>query len=133
VTSGLLYPVRIETGSILLKSSSTNGRVGVDITKRIGIDGTFYGETGYNILTDIDLWPWPNENAIRKTMQGYSPGVLSGSRGFCAAAKQKNGVDDITLTSYIWEYLGNKMPSDIYANSKSLSVPGTPLKLSVGQ
>lgn len=36
------------------------------------------------------------------------------NRGFCAAGKQLNGRDDITLTSYVWEYLGNAIPSDIY-------------------
>ena len=33
-----------------------------------------------------------------------------------AYKKQLNGIDNITLTSYIWEYLGNPIPSHIYNN-----------------
>jgi hypothetical protein len=47
-------------------------------------------------------------------MAAYTNHSVDGSRGFAASGKQLNGTDNITLTSYIWEYLGNQMPSDIY-------------------
>ncbi|HFD04843.1 MAG TPA: T9SS type A sorting domain-containing protein, partial [Firmicutes bacterium] len=39
---------------------------------------------------------------------------LRGNRGFCKDTVQLNGTDERTLTSYIWEYLGNQMPDSIY-------------------
>lgn len=100
--SGLSYIARIESGSTLKTAGLGGGQVGADITKKIGVDGTFYGDTNYNSVTSNDLWPWPYESEIRSYMRQYSPGSLSGERGFCA--------DGETLTSYIWEYLGNSSP-----------------------
>jgi len=46
-------------------------------------------------------------------------GSLSGNRGFANSdAKQLNGTDDVTLTYYIWEYLGNPVPCEIYGDCK---------------
>ncbi|EKD27035.1 MAG: hypothetical protein ACD_79C00915G0001 [uncultured bacterium] len=66
----------------------------------------------------MSLWPFPNENLIKAKMSAYSydNGNLNGKRGFCADGKQLNGRDDITLTSYIWEYLGNPIPPEIYGS-----------------
>ena len=50
-------------------------------------------------------------------MAAYSNHSVNGARGFAASGTQLNGADQITLTSYIWEYLGNQMPSDIYGGS----------------
>ena len=44
--------------------------------------------------------------------------TLSGARGFCA--------DGQTLSKYIWEYLGNTIPTDIYGNSSSEPTDTTP-------
>ncbi|EKE15954.1 MAG: hypothetical protein ACD_11C00069G0001 [uncultured bacterium] len=53
-------------------------------------------------------------------MAAYNPvDGPSGTRGFCASGKQLNGVDNITLSSYIWEYLGNQIPSEIYNTIES--------------
>lgn len=30
----------------------------------IGVDGTLYGETGWDTVTATDLWPYPNEAQI---------------------------------------------------------------------
>jgi len=61
------------------------------------------------------MWPFPNEDLIKAKMKAYSftdsNGAVSGKRGFCADGKQLDGVSDITLTSYIWEYLGNTLKS----------------------
>ena len=94
---------------------------GATIEKRVGVSGTLYGEPGYNITTTEDLWPYPHEEQIRDNFReadsfswytqmwdGDSsvPSSNNTERGFCA--------DGQTLTKYIWEYLGNTMPADIY-------------------
>ncbi|MEO8671455.1 MAG: hypothetical protein ABI411_09090 [Tahibacter sp.] len=101
-TSGLRYLPRIEAGSALSSAGAGAGRVGADVTKRIGVSGTLYGEPGYDTLTAEPLWPWPNEAAIKSAMCG-DMGISS---GFCAAP---------TLTRYVWEMLGNPIPPEIYA------------------
>ena len=114
--NGYLYLPRVESGSIL-----EGNDMGPDITKKIGVSGTFYGEAGYNTKTNDDLWPFPNEGIIRDKFSEYtgnSNGTVNGARGFCAdTVKQLDGVSDVTLTSYIWEYLGNQIPGDIYGAS----------------
>ncbi|MFH2137589.1 MAG: putative Ig domain-containing protein, partial [Candidatus Omnitrophota bacterium] len=61
-----------------------------------------------------DLWPWANEDKIREVFReannpnsGSTPSNNDTTRGFCA--------DGQTLTKYIWEYLGNTIPPEIYA------------------
>jgi hypothetical protein len=105
--AALKYLVRVEDGSDLDGTASDGKTIGATILKRYGVSGTFYGDTGYSKLTNEDLWPFPNENQIRKNMRTYV-GPPSGKRGFCA--------DNMTLTKYIWEYLGNEMPDTIYAD-----------------
>lgn len=123
-TNGLLYIPRIENGSTLATAGSGSDRIGPQILYKIGTTGTLWGDTGYNTTTSDDLWPFPNEDLIKTKMAAYTyddggggdPEII-GARGFCATGKQLNGTDDITLTSYIWEYLGNAIPSDIYGSS----------------
>jgi hypothetical protein len=112
---GILYPVRIEDGSAYDGVASDGGDIGATILKKYGKDGTFYGETGYSTLTNNNLWPWPNEGKI-KTAFSLDYGSTTETRGFCSANKQLDGINEITLTSYIWEYLGNQMPENIYKN-----------------
>ncbi|RJQ24533.1 hypothetical protein C4565_09515 [Candidatus Parcubacteria bacterium] len=121
--AALKYLVRIEDGSNFDGAASDGGDIGATVLKRIGVRGTLWGETGYNSLTTEDLWPFPNEDIIREKMRSYSydNGKLSGARGFCADGKQLNGVDDITLTSYIWEYLGNPIPLEIYGSDQPVA------------
>jgi hypothetical protein len=73
--------------------------------KRIGVSGTLWGETGYDTVTDEDLWPWPNEARIKSDFSEVS-GV--GQRGFTSAATPSK-----TLTEYLWEQLGNPLPAGI--------------------
>lgn len=110
-TNGLLYPVRIESGSVLETSGSGGGTVGPTILKKIGVSETLYGEDGWDTVTGQDLWPFPNETKIKTLMRDTVSGV-DGKYGFCADG---NGIygGPITLTSYIWEYLGNACPADI--------------------
>ena len=100
------------------------------------MDGTLWGETGYETLRnaangyggeDDKLWPWPNEDEIKSDMQAWSYYVdesetISGDYGFASSTDlQQDGVSAVTLTSYIWEYLGNQMPSDIYGEEPTIS------------
>lgn len=119
--NGLKYLVKIESGSQLEQDG-----IGASIIYQIGKSGTLWGEHGYNLLQNgsngqelVRLWPFPHEDIIRDYMRSYSydGGNLNGKRGFCADGKQLNGVDTISLTSYIWEYLGSPMPCIIYKES----------------
>lgn len=67
------------------------------------------------VLSNNALWPWPNEELIRQHM--CDPNDLSdtnriSSNGpgwepqWCASGK--------SLTTYVWEYLGNPIPDGIY-------------------
>lgn len=113
-TAGSLeYLVRIEDSSALDGAGST-GDIGATILKKWGADGTFWGESGYNSVTAEDLWPFPYEAVIRTDMRAYSgdSGNITGAEGFCATGQ--------TLTKYIWEYLGNTIPEDIYGATPGL-------------
>ena len=88
------------------------------ILKRIGEAGTFYGEPGWDTVTNEDLWPWPYEDEIKSvfaqpnpTPSGYTPQGNNAARGFAAYGNGLYG-GAITLTSYIWEYLGNPCPNN---------------------
>jgi len=97
------YPVRIEEGSPLKGSGAFGADYGANIVKMYGINGSRYGETEYNTLTNTNLWPYPNEDRVKTDMSSSS------SRGFCAG--------DQTLTKYVWEYLGNSIPAEIYGGA----------------
>lgn len=93
---------------------------GATIEKQMGVTGTFWGDTDWNTLTGTDLWPWPYETNIRNLFiesntppAGTDPTTNDTTRGFCASGK--------TLTSYIWEYLGNPSP---YGSSTQSTISG---------
>ena len=104
----LKYITRIEAGSKLKGSGHAGGDIGANVLFRYGADGSRFGESGYNTLTTISLWPWPNEARIKAEM------CATTTRGFCSAGKRLDGVNNVTLTSYIWEYLGTPLPPGIY-------------------
>ena len=103
----LLYLTRIEDSSAL-DNAGDGGDYGANIVKRYGIDGTTYDETGYNTLTGVDLWPWPNEDRIKKEMCTD----MGETRGFCNTGTGIYG-GPVTLSSYIWEVLNNPCPSEV--------------------
>ncbi|MCD6184312.1 MAG: hypothetical protein J7K84_00755, partial [Deltaproteobacteria bacterium] len=126
----LKYLVRIEDGSNLDGTASDGGDRGATIIKRMGKSGTFWGEPGCNLLqdgtngqADENLWPFPNEDIIRQHMRAYSydNGNLSGARGFCTGTSM--GGSPQTLTKYIWEYLGNPIPPEIYGSQQQNTPP----------
>ena len=106
----LLYLTRIETGSPLKSAGLGGADIGATILNRYGADGTRYGDANYNTLTSTALWPWPNEARIKQQMC-VGAGV---TRGFCSTGTRRDMVNPVTLTSYIWEQLGNPIPSGIY-------------------
>lgn len=107
----VLFPLKVEAGSELA-TAITDITPGAEVLKRYGENGTKWGDTDYNLLTSNDLWPWPNEDRIKKDLC-TDAGVI---RGFCSEGKRLDGENPVTLTSYIWESLGNPIPVHIYGN-----------------
>jgi hypothetical protein len=100
----LRYLPRIERGSFLSGAGNAGGDIGANVVYRYGTDGSRFGEAGYDSLTEVPLWPWPNEERIRREMCQDS-GI---TRGFCGAP---------SLTRYIFEYLGEPMPANPTSSS----------------
>ncbi|MFH0909529.1 MAG: hypothetical protein V1929_12285 [bacterium] len=101
-TNGLLYPIRIEPGS-LLQTAGGGSRVGADLSKAWGVSGSFWGDPGYDAPTTNNLWPFPNEAQIQSDFRAFD-NTSDEWRGFCAPG--------MTLTRYLWEYLGRPADSD---------------------
>ena len=120
-TPSLLYPVRVEQGSALKGAGLSGADIGANIITRYGIDGARFGDAGYNTPTGTNLWPWPNESRIKAEM------CTNTTRGFCSTGKRLDGVNNVTLTSYIWEALGNPLPSSVYGGT---STPAPTVSLS---
>jgi hypothetical protein len=92
---------------------------GAKMLKRYGVSGTRWGEPGFDQLTGEDLWPWPYEAKIKAVFAetnpppaGNSPTTNNTARGFAANGNGLYG-GPITLTSYIWEYLGTPCPTTV--------------------
>lgn len=111
----LKYICRVEDDSPLKGAASDGGDIGATILNRYGVSGTLWGEPGYDSLTQEPLWPFPNEGIVKEKMSSW-PGPNDGERGFCAGGTGLYG-GPITLTSYIWEYLGNPCPSEFVDTS----------------
>ena len=118
LSNSLLYLPRIEDSSDLDGDASDSGDIGATVLKKIGVSGALWGEKGYATTTDENLWPWPNEDIIQENMRTYSHPQINSKRGFCADGK--------TLTKYIWEYLGNPIPSEIYGSETPETDDTTP-------
>ncbi len=111
IDGSFLSPLKIESNSIV--DETIDGvEIGATIINRYGVSGSFFGDDDYNTLTQESLWPWPHEVQIKQEMcvdQGIE-------RGFCNTGLQLDNVKGVTLTSYIWELLGNLMPEYVYSN-----------------
>ncbi|MGH7437655.1 MAG: putative Ig domain-containing protein [Polyangiaceae bacterium] len=112
VSAGLKYLPRIEAGSMLATAGSGGGQVGASVVFEWGTTGTLWGDPGYDTITADPLWPFPNEAVIKADMAGYTGSGAAGARGF-TTGNSKDGTPQ-TLTKYIWEYLGNQIPPEIY-------------------
>jgi hypothetical protein len=118
----LKYLVRIETDSPAYQTGEKGVSRGATILYQYGEPGTLWGETGWDRLTTIPLWPWPYQDQIKADFsepndppKGAYPATNNSSRGFCQGDK--------TLTRYIWEYLGNAMPETFEPERQTIS-PG---------
>jgi len=108
-TNGLIYLPRIEDSGALKTAGSSGGQVGATILKKVGVSGTLWGDEGYDTVTSDNLWPWPNENRIKSDMESVD------ARGFATGTSMDGSSQ--TLTKYVWEYLGNQIPGDIYGQA----------------
>lgn len=130
LTNGWIYPVRVENPSNIRTAGIT-----LDITKRYGTDvgnafpgdkagdgicGLAKDQAEWDTLTADNLWPFPNEDAIKALFSTTVSGV-SGSYGFTTGTARDGSPQ--TLTKYIWEYFGNQIPSDVYQGSTAISAP----------
>lgn len=77
-SASIKYPVRIESGSPLATAGSGGGPLGPTILNRLGVDGTFKGEPGWDVEQSAPLWPWPLESWIQAEMR------TSDYAAFCA-------------------------------------------------
>jgi len=111
-SGSLKYLTRIEASSTLQTAGSGGGPIGANVIYRWGATGTLWGEPGYDSITSELLWPFPNEDVIKADMASYSGPGATGARGFTTG----NSLDGTpqTLSKYVWEYLGNQIPADVY-------------------
>lgn len=117
VNPQLKYITHAEAGSPLIGTASDGGNIGATILYEIGEPGTLWGDAGYNTVTSTPLWPFPNEAAIKADMASYNGPGPAGARGFAAPGVGLYG-EPITLTSYIWEYLGYACPTNVCSGAK---------------
>ncbi len=121
MVNSLRYITRIEANSDLSGIASDEGDIGASVEGMIGKSGTLYGEDGWNRDDGISMWPFPAEGLIKRKMSAFSytgpdylgnQSTLKGARGFAADGDGLYG-GPITLTSYIWEYLGSSCPQSV--------------------
>jgi hypothetical protein len=112
ITASLLKPA-VPPANLL------NNTPGAVILQRYGGTGTRWGEPGFDQLSTEDLWPWPFQDKIKAVFgepnavpPGNSPAVNNTKRGFAGDGAGLYG-GAITLTSYIWEYVGTPCPRHI--------------------
>jgi hypothetical protein len=129
---GLKHIVRAESGSALSGAGNDGLDAGANVIYRYGVSGTLWGQAGYNQLTTEPLWPWPYEAQIKAVFSesntpppGNVPDTNNTARGFCANTDQFG--QTMTLTRYIWQYLGNKIPTGFYGSSPIIVQPPTGL------
>ncbi len=134
--NGLIYPIRIEAGSVLETAGAGGIRQGADCQFYAGKSWTFRDEAGWNTPTTKRRFPIAIEDIVKEPLQSYSftginkegSGTLSGSRGTQAA--------DENLSYHIWEALGTAVPplrfaSKSFSSSVKLYWEAPPLKYSV--
>jgi hypothetical protein len=103
--------------------------VGAVILKRVGRSGTVWDEPGFDETTAQDLWPWPYEDELKAVfaepntpLAGNTPATNDTVRGFTVATDAFGR--PMTLTRYVWQFLGTEIPASIYANADRLFADG---------
>jgi len=119
IQGGIRYLTRIENDSNLSGLALDGGDLGATVMTFMGKSGTFFGEEGYDVETNIPMWPFPFEDKIREMFADYSytgptytgpsdsrvegpTESVSGARGFAFTGE--------SLSNYVWGYLGNTVP-----------------------
>lgn len=135
---GLNYITQIDNNSVLYRIGDDAGNIGATIKKKWGFSGALWGETGSDVLTGEDLWPWPNETHIKAVFSesnsspiGATPLTNNTLRGFCASGVNPITGSPVTLTTYIWEYLGNPIPFDPGIGQAPTKTPNAPSGLTI--
>ncbi|MEW6260833.1 MAG: fibronectin type III domain-containing protein [Thermodesulfobacteriota bacterium] len=110
VQNGFSYPCMPDPGS---KAAAMG--CGPILLKRIGKPLAAMDEPGWDLTTDENLWPFPNEADIGRLMKQTVEGV-SGAYGFTAEGQ--------TLSHYIWGAFGKTVPpfliKGVAGNGKAL-------------
>jgi hypothetical protein len=129
----LRYLPRVEPSSGLAKRAENGMDIGANVMKRYGVSGARWGEKGFDQLTEEPLWPWPYENEIKAVFAepnpphpGAVPSTNDTARGF--AAKLDAYGQPMTLTRYVWQYLGNPIPPEIYGSRNSPAANAAPAR-----
>jgi len=125
--TALKYLPRIEVGSNLKGAGVGGSDIGANVLYQIGGSGTLYGEVGWNVTTTTPLWPFAHESIWAAKMKAYTASGLGGNRGFAALS----GSTVTPLTDYIWGYLGNPKPANMYGSSPAPDAPQKLIKLPV--
>lgn len=114
---GLKHLPRIETEGAFATAGDDGQDLGAQMTARVGQPATLWGEPGWDGVTNQALWPWPHEALIQRA---FRTGVANppSNRGFCADGDGLYG-GPVTLTSYVWEYLGHACPAKICDDAPS--------------
>ncbi len=125
----LTYLVMPDQSSGLAGAATDGSDIGATVMKQYGVSGTLWGEAGYDQLTSTNLWPWPYENMIKSVFSepnnppgGNTPSTNNTTRGFCQNTDQFG--KPMTLTRYIWQYLGNQIPSSVYTSTPMTTPTG---------
>ena len=120
----LKYPVRMEPESPNTGTASDGENRGAELLMRYGADGSFHGHADHDGLTGVALWPWAGEQVIRAaflTDYGTAEGDRE-ARGFTTGTSMDGSPQ--TLTKYIWEYLGEQIPNDVYGSAGAAGSAG---------
>jgi hypothetical protein len=118
-SGALQYLTRIEKNSTLSGLALDGEDIGATVMTQLGKSGTFYGDEGFDVETNIPMWPFPMQDIFKEKFSDFSysgntytggshsrvisgVGSINGTRGFA--------VEGQSLTNYIWGYLGNVVP-----------------------
>lgn len=125
---GLKYIVRAEAGSVLTGAGNDGRDAGANVTRRYGVSGSHWGQAGFDQLTTEPLWPWPYERQIKAVFSesnappaGNVPGTNDTMRGFCRELDPFG--ETMTMTRYVWQYLGNRIPPGYYGAPVIIQAP----------
>lgn len=104
------YITRLEDGAVGKGTGNDGGDRGATVLHQYSA----------GVLTSNSMWPWPNEERIRQDMCDSTFLTAVGRTGtndakWCTSGK--------SLTRYIWEAAGSTMPSSLYSNTTSMTLP----------